>query len=1304
MSKLKRFVSQVKPLVSLVEVSPFPEDCPSNGTRRAKNVQFVSIATAFLLLSSASIHGQFVERVDVSISSIDVVVTDGKGKPVLGLTRNDFEVYEDGKLQVITNFSAIEGEEAAETPDAAGAVTSPPADVTAQRPPPRLIVLFIDIDDIEPIRRRQFFEGVAKFLDSGFREGDLFTMFTWSRRIRVAVPPTSSRTQVEAFLDGLSTATRWSDDEILDQAARDKIAWPERNADLLGEFGLDADADAAFQEFIIAETRCATIKRKATELRDLVASLVRVDMHKVLLFASDDVSLRPSRDCSTEREFDALAEAANAYGMTIHAFHPPGARERRVGHGPDSTPGGTGMPSITAPSQMAVESNKTFDQAGGLLHLAEQTGGLSGVGAGMSARVLEQAAMELDNYYSIGYRFSSGNEDTPRKLRVTTKNAAYRVRARKSVVRLSETSRLRDELTANLYLPPKTQSQSPDFLAKVDRIERDGRFALVHLELSISARDLVLLSSPEERRRGSFSGFVAGGMELGDASPVAELKQDFDAAKDVGDSRVMYAFTTRVRPDTRRLSIAVRDNISGEVATKVVMLRGSAPEGSPRVEASTTPVSDTAPGPAMKWQESDAKWQEALRRARSELKPILVFSHPEPCAPDARVDPCEQFAEITSHPAMQRRLANVIYLETALAADQEASVSVYDPSGTLAVNWFEFPRLNNFLKMLELVDGARPHLIGAHEAAMREDQQTQKREWAMAMLALGKAVQGRQLLEAVRESPDQEDQQLAVIWLAHLDAHQQRVAPSEDLFVELARTGSTDHVRFEAWMAAGNLRTATGRIDEAIQAYSQALDLASGANYPLALAALRQAEESASSVLGFGEPGSIIVGRRTIQPRATEKSTVAVKFRLDGRLVATAKRAPFATSIDFGSTPQRQILDVTALNAEGNVDRRQRVVVNRRSDEFSVRIVEPSSHELSGEVDIAVATQIPRGRLIESVTVEWNGERVASLTSAPYRTNLRIDSDVRGILRAVLKLDDGSETEDVLLVNAGAMTMASQVNLVEVPVYLERWALSLGDLSVKEEGQQRQIDRIIPAGDAPLRIAIVLDASHSMEGHILDVQEAALRFVETQLEGRDQVMVVAFNEAARILWPTNDRLLIEKTILSIDPRGLTSLHDAMTMALLQIPSTGSRRALVVFSDGMDTNSLLSAGDVAEVARRSGVPIYVLSLRPSIGPHTPRMGRAAVMIPTPYEVVRREQGRLRRVTRSTGGRMFDLESLETLEAIWEEIGADLRKQSLVIYRTEPSGSEWRPIEVSMKGAGRLRAPAGVYVAGETRGKP
>ena len=48
---------------------------------------------------------QFTESTSINIVSVDVVVRDAKGEIVRGLTAKDFSVFEDGKRQVVENFS-----------------------------------------------------------------------------------------------------------------------------------------------------------------------------------------------------------------------------------------------------------------------------------------------------------------------------------------------------------------------------------------------------------------------------------------------------------------------------------------------------------------------------------------------------------------------------------------------------------------------------------------------------------------------------------------------------------------------------------------------------------------------------------------------------------------------------------------------------------------------------------------------------------------------------------------------------------------------------------------------------------------------------------------------------------------------------------------------------------------------------------------------------------------------------------------------------------------------------------------------
>src|SRR5258706_7527759 len=65
----------------------------------------MKLLAASLLLSAASLSAQVSETIDVHVVNVDVTVTSKSG-PVRGLTRDDFEIFEDGRRQTITNFYA----------------------------------------------------------------------------------------------------------------------------------------------------------------------------------------------------------------------------------------------------------------------------------------------------------------------------------------------------------------------------------------------------------------------------------------------------------------------------------------------------------------------------------------------------------------------------------------------------------------------------------------------------------------------------------------------------------------------------------------------------------------------------------------------------------------------------------------------------------------------------------------------------------------------------------------------------------------------------------------------------------------------------------------------------------------------------------------------------------------------------------------------------------------------------------------------------------------------------------------------
>src|SRR5436189_2989630 len=98
-----------------------------------------------------------IASVDVKVVNVDVSVTDGSGKPVDGLTRDDFEVLEDGQPQTITNFSITQQK-----------VRQALSESAPQPPRRRKIIVLIDNNYIESRDRTLALDTLDRFINERF--------------------------------------------------------------------------------------------------------------------------------------------------------------------------------------------------------------------------------------------------------------------------------------------------------------------------------------------------------------------------------------------------------------------------------------------------------------------------------------------------------------------------------------------------------------------------------------------------------------------------------------------------------------------------------------------------------------------------------------------------------------------------------------------------------------------------------------------------------------------------------------------------------------------------------------------------------------------------------------------------------------------------------------------------------------------------------------------------------------------------------------------------------------------------------
>jgi len=250
--------------------------------------------------------------------------------------------------------------------------------------------------------------------------------------------------------------------------------------------------------------------------------------------------------------------------------------------------------------------------------------------------------------------------------------------------------------------------------------------------------------------------------------------------------------------------------------------------------------------------------------------------------------------------------------------------------------------------------------------------------------------------------------------------------------------------------------------------------------------------------------------------------------------------------------------------------------------------------------------------------------------------------------------------------------------------------LTKDDFVVLEDNKQQPLS-YFGRGDVPLAVALLIDSSASMLTTLPTAQEAAIGFIR-ELTERDLAMVIDFDTKGQIRQQfTREHAPLEEAILRTTAGGSTMLNTAVYIALRELSrlnvgdegATARRRAIVLLSDGDDTNSLVSFDDVLDLAERSNIVIYAIGLR---GDERFRPRRSV-----PGDTV------LRRLTTQTGGRALFPMTMKDITDAYSDIRRELANQYVLAYES-PAGParRWRNVAVRVNRTGAVaRTRPGYY---------
>lgn len=438
------------------------------------------VALAPGLLAQAQVP--YIETFEVRLHNLDVVVTDAKGQPVRGLTKDDFVVLENGVSQEVSNFSSYDQHASrATSPDTQSATAQSDESVEAVQPPPRHFVFFIDDIELWRNTRDHLNKRLAEFVGS-MRENDVASVVRPTAENKVALAFTGDRAAIERALKAAVDDNKMGLTGITHDLTQLRLA-----------LNRGENPTTAKRDYLYASRR--RVEHRLGQIRALTSSLAGIEGRKVLVMVTFGLGAEPGSEAWTleedlnipqEKPFDQLddgsdtvqrlerkegarrywqhviddiARSAAANGITIYALEPDvnlqisvrGAASVPVRGGPRS-----GGSHFVADTTRDISSSLAVDllqnSAATLDSLAGKTGGKWFRGPSGIDDTFRQVTTDLGAYYSLAYR--AHGEDGARKVQVQVRNRPeLHVRTRTEVLERSTEKEMDDLVVASLIYP-----------------------------------------------------------------------------------------------------------------------------------------------------------------------------------------------------------------------------------------------------------------------------------------------------------------------------------------------------------------------------------------------------------------------------------------------------------------------------------------------------------------------------------------------------------------------------------------------------------------------------------------------------------------------------------------------------------------------------------------------------------------------------------------------------------------------------------------------------------------------------------
>ncbi len=524
-----------------------------------------------------------VVKITTNLIQIDVTVTDKSGQPIRDLKPDELQIYENGKLQPISNFSFVSGsrlsvaENAKKQPKSADPLVNLPS--TPIRPEQVRRTIALAVDDLNLSFSSVFWvrEALKKFVNEQMQEGDLVAIVRTGGGIGMLQQFTTDKRQLFAAIDkvkfNLSGNARTSLFDPISPTLNEEFGVPNPDAEKDDSIAAAKDAEnKAFRTEIFATGTLGALNFVVRGMKELPG-------RKSVVLLSEGFNLidRKGTQQQPSRIVDALQrliDLANRNTIVFNNIDPRGLQFVMKEAQDDLS----NVRSERADQLLADRQNILNDTQDGLRYLAHQTGGIAIINQNDISHGIRRV-LDDQSYYLVGYlpndetfdakkvRYNQIDVKVSRPgTRVRFRSGFYSVASENISNKLDPTAAIVDAITSPFAATGVTVRMNALFVS-------DAKRGLnLHTFVNVDPKDITFTKQSNGRYKAVFDVFA---MTYGDNGTI--LDQRYSRATVLADQNeyeriikrgMVSDFTVAVKkPGGYQLRLAIRDKESGRVGS-----------------------------------------------------------------------------------------------------------------------------------------------------------------------------------------------------------------------------------------------------------------------------------------------------------------------------------------------------------------------------------------------------------------------------------------------------------------------------------------------------------------------------------------------------------------------------------------------------------------------------------------------------------------------------------------------------------------------------------------------------------------